>query len=64
MDGRGVYSHSLGYLGGTSIAIMLAAIAKRFPIPAASVLVFKFLSVGSQDLPEYTVFDTFAISVV
>lgn len=45
---RGVYSHTFGYLGGVSYAIMVAKICQDFPGLEVVDLVYKFFEVYSE----------------
>ena len=45
---RGIYSHTLGYLGGVSYAIMVAKICQEYPYLDVSDLLYKFFEVYSD----------------
>jgi poly(A) polymerase len=45
---RGIYSHTFGYLGGVSYAIMVAKICQDFPGLTVSDLLYKFFEVYSE----------------
>jgi len=45
---RGIYSHSFGYLGGVSYAIMVAKICQDFPQLEVVDLLCKFFEVYSE----------------
>lgn len=45
---RGIYSHTFGYLGGVSYAIMVAKICQDNPLLEVADLVYKFFEVYSE----------------
>lgn len=47
-SGRNIYSNMLGFLGGISLAILVARICQLYPNAAASTLVIKFFKVYSM----------------